>query len=192
MRSRTKTSSRKVELVSIIDVVFLLLIFFLVTINFMRQTGGNESSDVFEETKVPDTDSQNFTQADLVLVIYPWGSDDASNIEYFLFTPSCNWNLWNTLIAAGSNLNRAILHSSAPAGLNIYVNSSQIKGCIGQRGKIVIKAAETVPWKEVIKIWDMCREVNPAAKISLMISSRAGIFQNIRGIADSITEEIVG
>lgn len=74
MSNRMKEEPRKLELISLVDVVFLLLIFFLVTLNFGNdQNKKKDENGIFEgsllDVKMPEIQNKNLKTAQDSLVI---------------------------------------------------------------------------------------------------------------------------
>lgn len=185
MLRRRVESPRKVELVSIIDVVFLLLIFFIVTTTFMRGLGGGRTDEVLDRAMVPDTRSNELVEVDAGIVLYPFSNDGTEDIDYYIFSPCANWEVLNQIINNMGPLNwmrnnRGTLQMVGPGTYNIYSRPSQLMPCLRGKSRVAIRAAETIPWGEVMKVYDLCKRANPQMKIIFMIAPREQLFGHIR------------
>ncbi len=185
MAIRKSEPPRKVELVSLIDVVFLLLVFFIITTSFLRGTGGGEADQVVDNVSIPDTQSHDFNVLKAGLILYPYSEDGRSDIEYYLFTPKANWNVLSRILNQMGPLpymrqNRAVFDRIGAGSYNIHVLPNQLFSCLRGVDVMAIRAADSVPWAEVTKAYNICKNANPGMKIIFMIESRSNLFKNIR------------
>jgi len=82
----TGESKRKIELVALIDVIFLLLIFFLVTLNISAALGGSE--DLEGTYGIEMMDSEHEASGKSIVAVLPFG--DPRRIVYLMFNGSAS------------------------------------------------------------------------------------------------------
>jgi len=136
MAFKSSEAPRKMELVSLIDVVFLLLIFFIVTTSVLTKRLGEEKIEASETVVVPDANAP-------CTVIDLWIRINQNN-EFEIvdsFTPG-------------------ICDQHAQSIEPITVRMDRLRSHIRctQSGKVVISAEDGVLMQRVVQIASMCKE----------------------------------
>ncbi len=178
---------QKLELTSIIDIVFLLLIYFLVTSMLFPILTGGETSKGEEYVGVPNMETDRISETAAFIVVYPFSGDwdsPSADYGYYFFDESTDRNVFQDQL---NNLNDPVLIAQfrpffqiGPTGFGFEHTPRQLTSAVQGKTTVTIKAPAGVPLNRVMRVYDLCRKVNPAVKVTLLIHpGRQGIFDNL-------------
>lgn len=150
-----RETPRKLELVSLIDVIFLLLIFFLVATTIYPTIYGVKTSEVLEGIETPDSTNVRPSREDAIVII------KATPLRYFLID-DCN-------------ASTVIGHGLSRASVRFKALSQRLKG----KHDITIRAGRNVPLGQIAKVYDICKMNNPSTHVVFSLLDETHPLRNI-------------
>lgn len=177
MPLKTKEENRKSELTSIIDVVFLLLIFFLVTLSIApKTTEQGESIRVIErqitQPKDPSMESRGVKQkVNAIIQVL----DRANSTQKYVLIDGNNFNLVLPVVRNKKNSNwgddnNAFINQISqgpPFGPAALYDINQLSSKIKPGDRVSIRAPEMISYEQLIALYDLILSKKAAAFWSL-------------------------
>ncbi|MCG8607689.1 biopolymer transporter ExbD [bacterium] len=167
MRNYKEASSKKIELVPLIDVIFLLLIFFLVTLNIIPIL---TNKDVLEsQYAIPVVTDDDAARVDMLVQLHQFPGD--ARVHYFTIDsqlPGIPFDDSKLQTLARLSQNRSRLASLRSYFPRHYFREAEDINYEGKK-QIIISASPWVPYEHLFKVIQEC--VNHGIKYYCNIGS---------------------
>jgi len=158
---RKNSEPRSGEMTSMIDVIFLLLIFFLVTLNPMPSEKAGETQESVISLRVPEV-GEGYADADLLIQLQNIGG----KTRYYVFDPvfinQANWSAIQNVLKMFANQPNQLV--SMLASLNMEKSKAQLNEVLRGKNLVLIRASDWVEYGDVMDIIDRFQKVNPQGK----------------------------
>ena len=196
---RRKEEEHKPELIPLIDIIFLLLVFFLVTTGLIGAFEIIEGSLSIKIQKIEDSSGEEITEANILIqFIY-----DNGDIKYYLIHKALNpddrfatgsysdWindNKWpaspdriNDLHGSNEIINELNQLEQPLKLAQVEMRLRQLRNIMGRKkkeAKILIRGEEEMPYYPILELIDFCKRENIGV-VSLAVGGLDNLYEKI-------------
>lgn len=160
-RSRRKQVHRKIELVSLIDVIFLLLIFFMVTMNVIPALTRDQPTEARVDIRIPEGE---LDIVDRIIQVQQIPED--GSVRYLIFDKNTlpidmTQDEWQERLQNLTEDALAAMDSplDALAGLGVTVHGNVNNLQLAPSDEIIISCPDLLPYVEMMKVIRRCRQL---------------------------------
>jgi|GEM_PF-7022551 len=167
IRSKKSNTKRKIELVPLIDVIFLLLIFFLVTLNIIPVISQEELPE--SQFNMPVVTAEDAARVDMLIQLHQFPNDPSQEVYYYTIDNTLDQfsrGVWNIVVRFSQDIDdRNHLNRRFPQHHFDELSAIDFRGV----DKVIISANEWVPYEELFEVIQIC--VNNNIRYYATISS---------------------
>lgn len=148
------SSKRKIELVPLIDVIFLLLIFFLVTLNIIPVISQDHMPE--SQFNMPVVTADDAARVDMLIQLHQFPNDPSEQVYYYTIDHTLDQfsrGMWNVIVKFSQDIaDRDHLNQRFPGHHFRDLSNIDLNGV----DKVIISADQWVPYEKLFEVIQLC------------------------------------